>query len=132
MSIAKIQTGDKVRVIAGNYKGVEGVVTKVSAATARNGLVKRRAAVSNVSKILKFRKSQYFQGQKYAGQQFEVDRTIDISNLMLITENKVSKSKIETTNGKKTRVYKLNSKPVLKESLPKVEKVKKTELEAVS
>jgi large subunit ribosomal protein L24 len=124
MSIAKIQSGDTVKVIAGNYKGTIGMVTKVVSSAARNGLIKKRVSVSNVAKIAKFRKSQMFQGQKYPGQQFEIDRTIAISNVALFTGEEVSKTKIEVQNNKKVRVYKKTSNVVIKERVAKPEKAK--------
>jgi large subunit ribosomal protein L24 len=128
MSIAKIQSGDTVKVIAGNFKGTVGMVTKVVSTTARNGLEKKRVSVSNVAKIAKFRKSQTFQGQKYPGQQFEIDRTIAISNVALFNNNQVTKSKIEVKNDKKVRVYKNTNEVVIKSVVPKIEKPKAPEL----
>lgn len=120
MSTAKIQTGDTVQVISGNYRGTVGVVTKVIITKARNGLTMKRASVSTVPKIAKYRKSQSVQGTTYPGQKFDIDRTIDLSNLNLFTGLTISKSKIELKNGKKVRVYKKTSETVTKEKVSKI------------
>ena len=91
MSTVKIQTGDTVQVISGNYRGTVGVVTKVIKTKARNGLTMKRASVSTVPKIAKYRKSQSVQGTTYPGQKFDIDRTIDLSNLMLFTGSTISR-----------------------------------------
>ena len=120
MSTAKIQTGDTVQVISGNYRGTVGVVTKVIITKARNGLTMKRASVSTVPKIAKYRKSQSVQGTAYPGQKFDIDRTIDLSNLNLFTGLTISKSKIELKDGKKVRVYKKTSETVTKEKVAKI------------
>jgi ribosomal protein L24 len=124
MSIAKIQTGDNVKVTSGNFKGTIGVVTKVVTSTARNGLIKKRASVSTIKKIVKYRKSQTFQGQKYPGQQFDTDRTVDISNLSLFDGKAISKSKVEVKDNKKVRVLKKTNAIVTKEKVLKTPKPK--------
>lgn len=117
---AKIQTGDNVKIIAGNYRGTVGVVTKVVKKVAANGNVSYRAAVTNVAKIAKYRKSQSFQGQSYPGAKLEVDRMIDISNISLINpKGDLSRVKIVFENGKKLRTYSKGGKTVQKVSLPK-------------
>ena len=120
MSTVKIQTGDTVKVISGNYRGTVGVVTKVIKTKARNGLIMKRASVSTVPKIAKYRKSQSVQGTTYPGQKFDIDRTIDLSNLMLFTGSTTSRSVIKTVEGKKLRVYKKTSETVVKEKVSKV------------
>jgi large subunit ribosomal protein L24 len=118
MSIAKIQSGDKVKIIAGNYRGVTGVVTKVIAKKQRNGLIIKRASVSGVEKITKYRKSQTFQGQKYPGQRFDTDRFIDLSSISLVDGDQISKAKITMIEGKKVRVYKKTDNSVKKSAIP--------------
>jgi large subunit ribosomal protein L24 len=127
MSIAKIQTGDTVKVIAGNFKGSVGVVTKVQKKQYRNGIIKTRASVNGLPKIAKYRKAQTFQGQNYPGAKLEVDRFIDVSNLSLVdAKNKLSKVRIEISkDGKKLRVLKTTSKVV--EKLTSSKKTKQLE-----
>jgi large subunit ribosomal protein L24 len=120
MSISKIQTGDNVRVISGNYKGTNGVVTQIKKTKLRSGKVQLRAAVSGVPKIAKFRKSQTYQDQKYPGSRLEVDRFIHISNISLVTsEGNLSKVKIDLQGGKKLRTYKKNNATVVKQKVDK-------------
>lgn len=116
MSISKIQTGDKVKVISGKYRGTIGVVTSVNKHRISKHVFTRRISVTNIPQIVKYRKSVNYQGEFYPGSQSYIDRTLDISNVSLITEDSVvSKSKIEVTDGKKVRVLKKNQKPVIKE-----------------
>jgi hypothetical protein len=64
-----------------------------------------------------------YQGESYPGSQTYIDRTLDISNVSLITEkNEISKSKIDIIEGKKVRILKKDSTPVIREKI-----VKKTE-----
>lgn len=127
MSIAKIQRGDNIQVIAGNYKGTKGVVTKIINKKNRKGvLISSRATVSTVPKIVKYRAKQRQNGEVYPGAKLETDRTINVSNLQLITpDGEVSRVKIEVQDGKKLRVYKKNSQVVEK---VKAESSKKAEL----
>ena len=123
MSIAKIQSGDKVKVIAGNYKGTVGEVVKVIKTVAKNGKIKIRASVSSVPKIAKYRKSSSFQGQTYPGLKTETDRFIDTSNLSLLTaDDKLSKVKITLEGDKKVRVLKKTNETIKKVVLPKLPK----------
>jgi large subunit ribosomal protein L24 len=127
MSIAKIQSGDSVKVISGNYKGITGEVLKVIKVIAANGKIKTRASISSIPKIAKYRKSSTFQGQKYPGLKTETDRFVDTSNLTLLSpEGKASKVKIIIAdNGKKTRVLKKNNQTVLNMKLPTIKKAEK-------
>jgi large subunit ribosomal protein L24 len=123
MSIAKIQSGDTVKVTSGNYKGTVGQVLKIFPKIRKNGRVIKRASLTNIPKIVKYRKSNVFQGQQYPGLKLETDRTIDLSNLSLLTDdNTISKSKIELLNGKKVRVLKKNNQTVSNVKIIKVEK----------
>lgn len=127
MSVSKIQTGDKVKIIAGKYKNTTGTVTQVRTKTVR-GLIKKRVAVSSVPKINKFRKAFTFQGESYPGSVTLVPRFIDISNVSLIDENgKVTKSKVVLKDGKKIRVYKSTQSPVLQERIQKPRKAQDNE-----
>lgn len=118
MAIAKIQTGDKVKVIAGSYKGTEGVVTKV--VTKKQGKKPSivRAAVSTVPTIIKYRKAN--RQFNLPGEKLTTDRLINVSNLSLVDDKgKVSKTKVEADEktNKKNRVFKTTSKVVTKSKL---------------
>lgn len=124
MSKAKIQSGDTVKVISGNYKGTIGVVTKVIKKVKPNGKLSLRASVNSIPKIAKYRKSQTYQGQSYPGAILQADRTVDISNIALLDDKeKVSKIKIEINDGKKTRFYKSTGKIVSKVKIEKTSKI---------
>jgi large subunit ribosomal protein L24 len=123
MSTAKIQSGDSVRIIAGNYRGTVGRVTKVVRVTLPNGKARVRASVDAVAKIVKYRKSQTFQGQNYPGSMGQVNRLIDISNISLIDiDDKISKVKVVVDGKKKVRQYKTTSTAVKREKIVKVSK----------
>lgn len=123
MAISKIQTGDRVKVITGKYKNTIGTVTEKRSKVLRNGKSVTRVAVSTIEKIIKYRKATNFQGESYPGEKLTVNRTIDISNIQLITsDNVVSRSKVEIKEGKKVRVYTKTKSPVLKEKNELIEK----------
>lgn len=108
----KIQTGDKVKVISGKYKGILGQVTKVVTKIRPGKLPQLRAAVNNIPKIAKFRKKNV--AFNVPGEQLETDRLIDLSNLSLVTEDGlVSKVKFEIKDDKKIRILKKNNKEVI-------------------
>lgn len=101
----KIQTGDKVKVIAGKYKGTLGQITKVVKKIRPGKADQLRAAITNVPKIIKFKKKNV--AYNLPGEQLEVDRLIDLSNVSLVTAGgNVSKVKFEIKNDKKIRVFK--------------------------
>jgi len=122
MSTAKIQSGDQVKVISGKFKGTIGQVTSIIKKSYSRGIIKIRAAVSNVPKIANYKKSTVIQGQNYPGSMNQVDRFIDVSNLSLLTSDlKLSKVKISIDeNGKKTRVLKKTGDLVIKQIIEKV------------
>ncbi len=108
MSISKVKTGDKVKVISGNYKGHIGHVTKVIKHSKG-----KRVSISDVPKITKYRKSYTYQGQKYPGMKTLIDRFLHISNVALLDDQgKLSKTRIEIKDNKKTRVFKTTNKTV--------------------
>jgi large subunit ribosomal protein L24 len=115
MSIAKIQKGDKVKVMTGDHKGTIGQVVKISKQIKNNRQV-IRAAVSTVPKQTKYRRGN--KAYNFPGQMYQIDKLINISNLSLVTDKDVpSKIKIEVSKeGKKKRAFKKNSKEVVKES----------------
>lgn len=124
MSIAKIQSQDLVKIIAGKFKGQIGTVTKVVKKIYFGGKIRKFALVSGIQKIVDFRRKVVFEGQSYPGIQSQKDRLIDISNVMLVNDKgEISKSKIEIINLKKTRVYKKTGEVVVKQSPVKNEEV---------
>jgi large subunit ribosomal protein L24 len=98
MSISKIQMGDKIKVISGNFKGTLGSITKVIKTQKST-----RVSVDSVNKIIKYTKANKSYGVQ--GQMVQVDRYIDSSNVSLVDENNnVSKAYIKLENTKKVRV----------------------------
>ena len=134
MSTAKIQSGDSVKITAGNYRGTTGRITKVVHITLPNGQLRVRASVDNVAKIVKYRKSQSVQGQKYPGSMGSVNRMIDISNISLVDDKgAVSKVKIAIDDKKKkTRVLKTTGATVAKQRTVKETKVNPDSTELVT
>ena len=133
MSIAKIQSGDTVKVIAGNFKGTVGLVTKVIHKEYPKGknksIIKTRAAVDSIKKITKYRKSTVYQGQKYAGSMNQIDRFVDISNLMVLDESgKPARVKIVEKEGKKVRTFQTTGTPLVKKIIPKIKKTSENDL----
>ncbi|GEM_PF-1016757 len=113
MSIAKIQKGDRVKVIAGNYKGTVGIVSKVINKKLPKGGVKTRVAISELPKIVDYRRSMKM--YKIPGEMRLKDRLIDVSNVQLVTDDgQVSRVAIEVIEGKKVRVYKKTGQKVEK------------------
>ncbi|MGL4759766.1 MAG: KOW motif-containing protein [Patescibacteria group bacterium] len=117
MAIAKIQAGDNVKIVAGSYKGTEGVVTEVITITKGKKIFKR-VVVSSLPTIVKYQKAN--KAFDMPGSQTQTSRKIDISNVMLITDGKITRSKIVTDEkGKKTREYLKTAKTVKKTILPR-------------
>lgn len=129
MSIAKIQTGDNVKVIAGANKGLIGQVTKVFRVKKTN-IIKTKAFLNVLPKLVKYQKA--MKSYNAPGQMLSVDRPIDISNLALIsTDGQVSKIRIETdSNGKKQRILKKTNQPVPANSLKSKTETKNDDLSA--
>jgi large subunit ribosomal protein L24 len=125
MSIAKIQRGDKVKVITGSFKGTVGTVTKVIK-TSKG----KKAAVKGVPMIAKFKKSFTYDGQSYPGSISYVDRFIDISNLAVVDDKgDISKVGIKFEGKKRVRYYKTTGKTFLSNPKLLVEKEEKKETE---
>jgi large subunit ribosomal protein L24 len=123
MAISRIQKGDKVKVISGKYKGIVGLITGVFKKEYYGGVIKKRVTVSEIPRIVKFKKAVNYNGQKFPGSQTMVERKIDSSNVSLVTDKgEISKSKVEIQGDKKVRVLKKNSEVVVK-SKPEVEKL---------
>jgi large subunit ribosomal protein L24 len=123
MAIAKIQTGDNVKIISGNYKGTEGVVTDVITVTKGNKTIKR-VVVSTVPTIVKYQKAN--KQAEMPGAMNQTSRKIDITNVMLVDDGKISRSKIVTDkNGKKTRELLKTGKTVVKNPVVRAKDIKK-------
>lgn len=122
MAIAKIQAGDNVKLIAGAYKGTEGVVTKVITTTKRKKTI-RRIIVSSLPTIVKYQKSNAIANTP--GSMTQTYRTVDISNVMLVDDGNPSRTKITTLeDGKKVRQFLKSGKTVTKTLLPRSKDVK--------
>jgi large subunit ribosomal protein L24 len=128
MAKSKIQTGDTVKIISGNYKKTVGQVLAII--KKNNGKVtKTRASISTVPGIAKYRRSFKYNGQEYPGMMYQVPRLIDTSNLSHITaDNKLSKVKIQSKEGKKVRVLKKNDSEIISVKVVK-QKQNNSELE---
>jgi large subunit ribosomal protein L24 len=126
MSVSKIQSGDQVKITAGNFKGQTGQVVRVVRSKTEGRPEQVRAAISVVPKIAKYRRKNKQFG--LPGEMTTVDRLIHISNLSLLTKDgKVSKVKIENDKqGQKQRVLKKSNETITK---VKVEKPKSKSLE---
>jgi large subunit ribosomal protein L24 len=115
MSLAKIQKGDKVKVIAGNYKGTIGIVSKVVRKKLPGGRVRVRVAVSTIPTITDYRRG--LKMYNLPGQIKSKERLIDVSNVQLITEDgQVSRVAIAIDNGRKVRILKKTGQVVVKAS----------------
>ena len=124
MAIAKIQTGDTVKIIAGNHKGITGQVLAIVKKT-KGKKLSTRANVAGVPGIAKFRRSFKYDGQGYPGSMYTVPRLVDVSNLShLTTDGKLSKVKIQIDeSGKKQRVLKKTDATITRVKIAKVEPV---------
>ena len=119
MSTSKIQSGDNVRITTGNYKGIIGQILKVVKIKSSK-TIRTRVAVSNVPKIVKYRKSN--KSFNVPGQMLNTDRMIDISNVSLITgSNNLSKVSInvDPKTNKKSRILKKDNSVVEKNIIVK-------------
>lgn len=124
MAISKIQRGDKVIVTTGKFKGTTGTVTSVYTKE-KNGKTSKRVTVTGLPNTTRYQRSAKFAG--YPGQMYAGERSVDISNVALVTADGVaSKVKIETKDGKKSRVLKKDNSIV---KYNRLEKKSRVELE---
>jgi large subunit ribosomal protein L24 len=131
MATAKIQTGDKVKVITGKYKNTIGQVLKVEKTQTSKGL-RIRASVSGVPQIIKFRKAFTYNGESFPGSQYMVDRLIDISNLRIVTtDGQTTGVRVELRNGKKVRVMKKTGEVVVNKKVPKIKNNSENQIQKV-
>lgn len=93
----KIHKGDKIKVIAGKDKGVEGIVQIVYKA-------KNKVLVEGVNLVTKHVKPT----KDKQGGIVQINKPIDVSNVMLIcpTTNKPTRIGIKVIDGKKYRISK--------------------------
>lgn len=119
MSTSKIQKGDYVKVISGNFKGTKGTITSV-----QSSKKSKRVTVDSIAKIVKYRKSMKQYGMP--GQMTSIDRLIDISNVMLLdAKDNVSKVKIVKEKSNTVRKFKTSNDIVSKKTnIIKDEKIK--------
>jgi large subunit ribosomal protein L24 len=118
MSIAKIQSGDQVKIISGAYKGLTGQVVKVFKVR-RGNHIQTKAFVSGLPKLTKYRRA--LPAYNLSGEMITVDRPIDISNLSLMNDKgELSKVRIGSDNqGRKIRVLKKGGSVVSRQTVGK-------------
>ena len=104
MATSKIKVGDTVRVIAGKDKGKEGEVLKIDH---KNGKV----VVKEVNMVTKHNKQSQ---QNPNGGIIKFEAPIDISNVMLLVDGKVTRVGFEVKDGKKVRVAKIDGSVIEK------------------
>ena len=100
MATSKIKTGDQVRVIAGKSKGVEG---KVKSIDVKN----HRVVVEGANMMTKHTKPSM---QNQNGGIVRQEASMDISNVMLLSDGKTTRVGFKVENGKKVRVAKKTGK----------------------
>jgi len=102
MATSKIKKGDSVRVIAGADKGNEGKVLSVDTKN-------HRVVVEGVHMVKKHQKPSM---ANQNGGIIEQEAPIDISNVMLLSDGKVSRVGFSVEGDKKVRVAKATGKTI--------------------
>ena len=102
MATSKIKKGDTVRVIAGADKGNEGKVLSVD-------VKNHRVVVEGVHMVKKHQKPSM---ANQNGGIIEQEAPIDISNVMLLSDGKVSRVGFSVEGDKKVRVAKATGKTI--------------------
>ena len=102
MATSKIKKGDTVRVIAGADKGNEGKVISVDTKN-------HRVVVEGVHMVKKHQKPSM---ANQNGGIIEQEAPIDISNVMLLSDGKVSRVGFSVEGDKKVRVAKATGKTI--------------------
>ena len=100
MATSKIKKGDLVKVITGKDKGKEGKVLSV-----KNGKV----LVEGVNTVTKHSKPSQSNPQ---GGIIHQEAAIDVSNVLLVVDGKVTRVGFEVKDGKKVRVAKATGKAI--------------------
>ena len=98
MATLKIKVGDKVRIIAGKDKGKEGEVLKVDRKN-------NKVIVKDCNMVTKHNKQSQ---QNPNGGIIKIESGIDMSNVMLLVGDKVTRVGFEVRDGKKVRVAKID------------------------
>lgn len=102
MATSKIKKGDTVKVIAGKNKGKEAKVTSVD-------VKNHRIVVEGVNMVTKHTKPNAAHPDGGLVQQ---EAPIDISNVMLVSDDKVTRVGFKVEDGKKVRVAKKTGKVI--------------------
>ncbi|MCH3999181.1 MAG: 50S ribosomal protein L24 [Lachnospiraceae bacterium] len=102
MATSKIKKGDTVKVIAGKNKGKEAKVTSVD-------VKNHRIVVEGVNMVTKHTKPNAAHPDGGLVQQ---EAPIDISNVMLVSDGKVTRVGFKVEDGKKVRVAKKTGKVI--------------------
>ena len=102
MATSKIKKGDTVKVIAGKNKGKEAKVTSVD-------VKNHRIVVEGVNMVTKHTKPNAAHPDGGLVQQ---EAPIDISNVMLVSDGKVTRVGFKVEDGKKGRVAKKTGKVI--------------------
>ena len=102
MSTLKLKKGDTVRVIAGKDKDKEGKIREINK---KNNTV----IVEGINMITKHTKPS---AQNQQGGIVNQEGPIDISNVMYVSEGKVSRIGFQVQDGKKVRVAKATGKVI--------------------
>ncbi len=102
MATSKIKKGDTVKVIAGKDLGKEGKVLSVD-------VKNHKVVVEGVNKVTKHTKPSM---QNQNGGIVEKEAALDISNVMLVVDGKVTRVGFKVEDGKKVRVAKKTGKVI--------------------
>ena len=121
MTTSKIQTGDKIKVIAGKYRGTVGTVTSTYMSKQKAGKPSvKRVKVSGIELHVAYQRG--LKAANMPGQMLSKERSLDASNVALVdAKGAISKVKIDIVKGKKVRVLKKSGEDVIKEKPAKKE-----------
>ncbi|MBL8014928.1 MAG: 50S ribosomal protein L24 [Candidatus Doudnabacteria bacterium] len=104
----RLKTGDKVKVMRGKEAGKEGELLKIVRVKDRKGVEKVRVVVGGINKVKRHQKPNPTLG--LAGGVIEIEKPIDISNVMLIDPKLNVPTrvgvKVDEKTGKKVRFAK--------------------------
>ena len=100
MATSKIKVGDTVRLITGKDLGKEGKVLSIDRK-------KNRVVVEGLNKVTKHMKPS---AQNQNGGITEKEASVDLSNVMLVADGKVSRVGFRVEDGKKVRFAKATGK----------------------
>lgn len=124
MATRKIQTGDSIKVIAGKYKGQLGTVTSTYTKKKYNKNIITRVTISGLDLQVAYQKG--YKAAGVPGQQYTKERSVDISNVSLMTpQGVISKTSIQKTKEGTQRLLKKSGDVVTKVTKKPEEKEKK-------